>query len=77
MAFTRLDRKVGLLKAGVAPITIARELNLSRGVICDVIAGRNLSSPSAWRVMNRVAEILGVPVLEVFPGAGSKPRKAA
>jgi transcriptional regulator with XRE-family HTH domain len=68
VAFSRHDRKAALYRSGKSGKQIADELGVSPELVSAVIAGRRVDGPSARRVMERLAEIFGVPIDEVFPG---------
>lgn len=69
MPFSALTRKVELLRAGVTITQIAKDTGTDKGFVSHVVAGRKWSTPRAGKVMQRVAEIIGAPIGEVFPGS--------
>lgn len=76
--FSRMDRKVALLRLGQNHTAIAAHLGVERSLVSHVMAGRRWSGSDARRVMEYIAGLLGAPLAEVFPGGerrGSHPRR--
>lgn len=69
MAFSRHDRKAALYRSGKTGKQIADDLQVSPELVSAVLAGRRTDGPDARRVMTYMAELFGVPLDEVFPGA--------
>ncbi|SIR05997.1 helix-turn-helix domain-containing protein [Pseudacidovorax sp. RU35E] len=61
--------KAGLRMKGVTPAAIAEQLGVSTPTMSQVISGRSVSA----RIRNRIAEILGKPVDEIWPPAKKPP----
>lgn len=55
--------KAAIRMAGTTPAAIADELELGRSTISHVIHGRGTS----LRVQERIAKIIGKPVIEIWP----------
>lgn len=68
MPFSRLDRKAALLRIGKSNKDIADVCGVDHTLVSHVLAGRRWTSTAARKVMAYVAELLGAPVGEVFPG---------
>ena len=71
MAFSRHDRKAALYRSGKTGKQIADDLGVSPELVSAVLAGRRTDGPDARRVMAHLAELFGVPLEEVFPGASA------
>ncbi len=69
MPWTRLDRKVALLRIGKSHTDIAKDCKVERSLVSHVMAGRRWSGPDARQVMEHIANLLGAPVMEIFPGS--------
>lgn len=61
--------KAGLRMKGVTPTALAEELKVSTPTMSQVISGRSVSA----RIRQRIAEILGKSVDEVWPPAKKPP----
>ena len=68
MPFSRLDRKVALTRLSVTNQDIAAALGVHASLVSHVIAGRRWEGKDGRRVMQHVADLIGAPVGEVFPG---------
>jgi len=68
MGMTRVDRKVALLRIGKRHTEIARDCGVDLSVVSHVISGKRWTGPQARKVMQHIANILGMPLDEVFPG---------
>lgn len=68
MPFSRLDRKVALLRIGKSHTDIAGACGVERSLVSHVMAGRRWSGTDARKVMEYIAGLMGAPVDEVFPG---------
>lgn len=69
MPFSALSRKIELMHKQISMTRIAEETGTDKGFVSHVVAGRKWESRRAPKVMQRVAEIIGAPIGEVFPGA--------
>lgn len=72
MGFSRLDRKVALLKIGMNQRMIGDALGIESSLVSHVLAGRRWMGSDARRVMNFIADKTGVPVEEFFPGSNRR-----
>jgi len=68
MGFSRLDRKVALLKIGWNQRQIARAVGVHWSLVSHVLAGRRWMGTDAHRIMEFIAAKAGVPVGTFFPG---------
>lgn len=57
------DIKASLQKAGKPAVRIAEELGINRSCVTRVIRGQ-----TSRRVATRIAEVVGKPVSEIWPG---------
>lgn len=57
--------KAAIRMKGTTPSVIADELEVSRTTVSQVIHGRGVSA----RVANRISEVLGLPVVHIWPAA--------
>jgi transcriptional regulator with XRE-family HTH domain len=62
MTMSPIDRKVALIRKGIAMTEIARALEVSHTQVSRVVAGERRSP----RVEQAIADALGLPVREVF-----------
>lgn len=69
MGFSRLDRKVALLKIGMNQRMVGDAIGVESSLVSHVLAGRRWMGKDARRVMNFLAIKVGVPVVEMFPGS--------
>jgi len=69
MPFSVNARKAALVEAGITMKQIGDETGTDRFFVSHVMAGRYWSSAKAHRVMERIAQLIGAPISEVFPGA--------
>ncbi|MFY3986097.1 helix-turn-helix domain-containing protein [Achromobacter xylosoxidans] len=58
------DIKAALRKAGVTQAALADELDIARSSVAQAISGSIRSA----RIQARIAEIIGKPVKEIWPG---------
>ncbi|MDB4906341.1 MAG: Winged helix-turn-helix DNA-binding [Gemmatimonadetes bacterium] len=63
----QLDRKIGLLKAGLSIADVAREAGVSRQTAWEVFKDKCTSR----RVQEVFARVIGQPVEELFPEAAA------
>lgn len=68
MAWSRVDRKVAILKLGLNNRKIAEACGVDEFIVCHVIAGRRLTGWKGQRVVAYLARKIGLPRAEVFPG---------
>ena len=52
-----------MIEAGLSQVEVAREFNISRAAVSQVVAGTRVSS----RVMNFIARALGVSIAKLWP----------
>lgn len=71
MPFSRHDRKAALYRSGRTSKQVADALEVSPELVAKVMAGDRTTGPDARRVMAYLADLFGVPLSEVFPGAVS------
>lgn len=64
--------KAAIRMKGTTPAVLADELELSRSTVSLVISGRGKSA----RVMNRIAEVTGLPVSTIWPPKPSLSRRS-
>ena len=69
MAFSRVDRKIALLKTGWNNVKVADHLGVDRTLVSHVIAGRRWMGRDARKIMQFLAHRFGVPLVEAFPGS--------
>ena len=69
MAYTRLDRKVALLRAGRTAREVAEALGCTEQLVSYVLSGKRTTGPKAREVMAYLAELWGVPVPYAWPGS--------
>jgi transcriptional regulator with XRE-family HTH domain len=69
MGFSRLDRKMALLKIGMNQRRIAEALGIDASLVSHVLAGRRWMGTDSRKIMNFISEKVGVPVAEFFPGS--------
>jgi transcriptional regulator with XRE-family HTH domain len=60
--------------AGYTQKQIAEDTETTQSVVSMVIRGRQWERPSGRRIMERIAEIIGVPVHIVFPHSERRKR---
>lgn len=69
MGFSRLDRKVALVTINMNNRMIAETLKVDASLVSHVLAGRRWMGADSRRIMNFVADKVGIPVAEFFPGS--------
>lgn len=67
------DITASLKKSGIPPIALARRERVSPSAVSRVIHGLSKSR----RLANRIADITGIPVSELWPGRYDYLRRAA
>jgi len=67
MAFTRMDRKIALLKIGLTYPKIALACHVEQSLVGRVMSGERWMGAKARRVKRYIAKQIGVDVYEVFP----------
>ncbi len=72
MGFSRLDRKVALLKTGLNNRTIAEAVGVHRTLVSKVIHGERWMGTGARKIMNYISKQTGIPVEEFFPGSNRR-----
>jgi hypothetical protein len=77
MPFSRIDRKVALLRLNLSNAAIAGEIGVDESLVSHVIAGRKRSGPKARQIIRYVAEKIGAPEHEVFPGSDRRTERPA
>jgi transcriptional regulator with XRE-family HTH domain len=68
MQFTALDRKMALRTLNISGRQIGRECGVDASLVSHVIAGRRWMGSPARRVMQHMADIIGAPMDDLFPG---------
>lgn len=68
-AYSPVARKMVLKRLGITYQAIAQELRVDPSLVSHVIAGRRTQGPQGRRVMAHIAQIIGAPMEEVFPGS--------
>ncbi len=68
-AYSPVARKMVLQRLGITYLAIAKELRVDPSLVSHVVAGRRTQGPQGRRVMEHIAQIIGAPLEEVFPGA--------
>jgi transcriptional regulator with XRE-family HTH domain len=68
MRFTALDRKMALRTLNISGRQIGRECGVDASLVSHVIAGRRWMGSPARRVMQHMAELIGAPMDDLFPG---------
>jgi transcriptional regulator with XRE-family HTH domain len=69
MAFTPVDRKVELLRAGITQASIAEKLGTTKASVSKVLSGKRRSAP----IEAAIAEALGLDPRVVFPPSTRRP----
>lgn len=67
MPMAPLDRKVALIRLRVSHQEIAAACGVDRSLISHVVAARRTTGEDARRVMQWIADRLGLPLAVVFP----------
>jgi transcriptional regulator with XRE-family HTH domain len=75
MLMTTTARKKALLDAKVSAADVARMLDVSEALVSLVISGKRTTGPDALRVMAKLSELTGVPVVALFPGTEGTDRR--
>jgi len=68
-AYSPVARKMVLKRLGITNLAIAKELRVDPSLVSHVIAGRRTQGPLGRQVMAHIAQIVGAPMEEVFPGS--------
>lgn len=68
MAYTRLERKVALLRSGRTARQVADEIGCTEQLVSYVLSGKRTTGPMARKVMDYLAELWGLPVDYIWPG---------
>jgi transcriptional regulator with XRE-family HTH domain len=69
MGFTPLERKTALAAKKITQADIAAACQVHPSLVSHVIAGRRWMGSEGRKVLNYIADQLGLPVEEVFPGS--------
>ena len=77
MTLSLIDRKILLMKAGKSQVDVADECGVDPSLVTHVIAGRKLTSPAAQKVMEHIAGLANLEIVEVFPVDQPEPEAAA
>lgn len=69
MPFSRLDRKVALVKLSISNADIAEAVGVDQSLVSHVLAGRKRDGDKAQQIIRHIASLIGAPAEEVFPGS--------
>ena len=64
----RIELKAILMERKIKQAELARQLNMTRQCLCDILAGRL----KGWKYRRRISQYLGVEEEILFPDDGNK-----